>query len=331
VILCAGDIFDTKVPKLETLKRAVDIFNKAKVPVFAIFGNHERRARDMTNPVHLLEASTNIKLLHAKSAVFEKNGEKIQIFGMGSVPEEYAEVALKKSLEEFKGEGAFKILMIHQSIKELMVYAEEEISMEYLESLPFDLIINGHIHETIVKLGGRLLIPGSTVITQLKKEEMAGKGYFLFDTETKKSEFIDIECRKFFYEKLKFDDVGGMEIHEEVARKIAEIKKDNPEAIISLKLEGNLKQGLSNSDIKLEEFPNVFIENKMNSQTLGAMLEKIRDLRQENLSVREIALKELKAKTDGKISFDSSHLFEKLLLGTEETIEYLEKEYKKDS
>src|SRR4030095_17193485 len=84
LILCAGDIFDIKIPKLETLKRAVDIFRKAKVPVYAIHGNHERRARDMTNPAQLLAASTGMRLLHGESAVFEKNGEKGQVLGVGS-------------------------------------------------------------------------------------------------------------------------------------------------------------------------------------------------------------------------------------------------------
>ena len=34
LILCAGDIFDIKIPKLETIKRAVEIFKKATIPIF---------------------------------------------------------------------------------------------------------------------------------------------------------------------------------------------------------------------------------------------------------------------------------------------------------
>jgi len=330
VILCAGDIFDVKVPKLETLKRAVDIFRKAAVPIFTIFGNHERRAKDMVNPVHLLAASTKMKLLHGESAVFEKDKEKIQVFGMGSVPEEHATAELQKALEGFrKEEDAFSILMIHQSIKELVPGGEEEISLKYLEKLPFDLIINGHIHETITKLKGRLLIPGSTVITQLKKEETESKGYFLYDTSAGKAEFVPIDSRKFFYERLEFKDAGEMEVRDALLKKIKEI--DDPEALIAIKLEGNLKEGLSASDIRIDDYPNVFIDNKLNAQDLGTKLEKIRNLRQENLSVRELALKELESKTSGKVTFDSSELFEKLLEGSDEALEYLEQHYKKDN
>ncbi|MEW6035131.1 MAG: DNA repair exonuclease [Candidatus Micrarchaeota archaeon] len=331
LILCAGDIFDIKIPKLETLKKGIEIFKKAKVPVFSIHGNHERRARDMVNPAQLLAESTEMELLHAKDRVFEKNNEKVQVFGIGSVPEEYAEQAVKKAMERFKKEdGAFTILMLHQSIKELIPGGKDELSLEYLEALPFDLIINGHIHETIVKLGGRFIIPGSTVITQLKKDEMNPKGYFLYDTKAKKAEFVQIESRKFFYEVLEFQDAGEADVRERVRERIAELKKAHPEAVIAVKIDGTLKQGLSTADIKLDGYENVFIENRLNAENLGAKLEKIRVSREASLSMRDMAIKELKAKTEGKVSFDSSELFDKLLLGVDEALEYLEKN-KKDS
>lgn len=327
LVLCAGDIFDTKVPKLETLKKAVDIFGKASVPVYTIYGNHERRAREFTNPVQLLDASTGMKLLHEKSILFEKNNEKVQVFGMGSVPEEYAEQELKKCMESFRKEDdAFSILMIHQSIKELVPGAVDEVSLKYLESLPFDLIVNGHIHETTTKLGGKLLIPGSTVITQLKKTETESKGYFLYDTKERKSEFIPIDSRKFFYEELEFKDTGEAEIRERIAETVRKIRNEYPDAIIAIKLNGNMKEGLSASDIRLDDYENVFIENRLNVESLASRLEMIRDIRKENLSVRDIALKELRKKTEGKITlFDSGEIFEKLLEGSDEALEYIEK------
>jgi len=331
LILCAGDIFDVKVPKLETLKRAVDIFRKAKAPIFAIHGNHERRAKDLTNPVQLLASGTQMKLLHAQSAVFEKDGKKVQVFGVGSVPEEYAAEAIKKAMERYKKEeGAFTILLIHQSIKELIPNGSDELTLEYLETLPFDLIVDGHIHETLSKLGGRFLIPGSTVITQLKKDETAPKGYYLYDTEAKKAEFVEIESRRFFYEELVFKDAGEMDVLEAVRKRVGEIREEHPDAVIAVKIDGTLKEGLSSADIKLEGYDNVFIENRLNSENLGAKLQKIRTSREANLSLRDMAIKELKEKTTGKITlFESSELFDKLIEGPEETLGYLE-EYKKN-
>ncbi|MFH0737210.1 MAG: DNA repair exonuclease [Candidatus Micrarchaeota archaeon] len=331
LILCAGDVFDVKIPKLETLKRAVEIFGKATVLVYAIFGNHERRAKDLVNPVHLLEASTGIKLLHGVSGTFEKDGERVQILGIGSVPEEYAEEAVRQVMARFvKEEGAFRILMIHQSLKELVPGGKDELSLEYVESLPFDLIIDGHIHETITKLDGRFLIPGSTVITQLKREEMKPKGYFLYDTKTRKSEFVKIASRPFFYEELDFKDAGEADVRERVRVRVSELKRAHPEAVIAVKIDGTLKEGLSSSDIKVDGYEDVYIENRLNAENLGAKLERIKLSMEASLSMREVALKELRAKTEGKVTlFDSTDLFDKLLMGPEETLAYLEKYNKK--
>ncbi len=335
LILCAGDIFDVKIPKLETLMRAVEIFDKSKVPVVAIHGNHERRTKDTTNPVQLLSASTNMALLHGKDFIFEKDGRTVQVFGMGSVPEELAEAALKSLMKErFQPkEGALRILMIHQTIKELISGSgDEELSLEYLETLPFDLIVDGHIHETISRNDGKFLIPGSTVITQLKDSETAPKGYFLYDTETRKSEFIPIDSRRFFYEKMKFESADETTIRDAIIKKIKELRALSPDSLIAIKIEGTLKKGLTSSDIQLDSFENVFIENNLDSQSLLARLDKIKEMRQNALSVRELALKELAKKTEGSVTmFDSSELFEKLVLGVDETIAYLEERNKKET
>jgi DNA repair exonuclease SbcCD nuclease subunit len=326
LILCAGDVFDTKIPKLETLGQAISIFRSVKTPIYIIYGNHERRSRDMTNPVELLATAANLSLLDLGSGTFEKGGEKVQVFGMGSVPEEYAEATLKKAMEGYAAEqGAFHILMLHQSVKELVPGGDDELSLKYLEKLPFDLIVNGHIHNTMVKLDGRFLIPGSTVITQLKKDETAPKGYFLYDTATKKSEFIAIESRAFFYEEMHFKEAGEAEVRDAVRQKVDMLRKSSPDAIVSIKLQGTLKPGLNGSDVKLERFDDVYLDNQLNVESLGARLEKIRDLRQENLSVRELALKELSKKIDGRITlFNGTELFEKLVEGPEEALAYLE-------
>ncbi len=333
LILCAGDIFDVKIPKLETLKRAVEIFRKAKAPILAIHGNHERRAREMVNPPQLLDAVSGLKLLHGASETFEKGGEKVQVLGIGSVPEEYAMEAVKKVMERFrKDTGAFRIIMLHQSIKELIPGGEDELSLEYLETLPFDLIVNGHIHETIVKLGGRFIIPGSTVITQLKRDEMAPKGYFLYDTKTKSSEFVPIECRKFFYEELDFKDAGELEVRERIKETVSRLRKDHPESVIAIKVDGSLKGGLTSADIKTDEYKDVFIDNRLNAENLGAKLERIRSSRDASLSVRDMAIKELNGRIEGKITlFDGPELFDQLLLGSEETLAYLDKHAKKGS
>jgi DNA repair exonuclease SbcCD nuclease subunit len=221
--------------------------------------------------------------------------------------------------------------MLHQSIRELVPGGSDELSLEYLEGLPFDLIINGHIHETTVRLGGRFIIPGSTVITQLKESEAEGKGYFLYDTAAKKAEFIAIGSRPFFYEVLAFKDAGMEDVRERVRQKVEEIRKAHPDAIIAVKIDGTLKEGLSSSDLSIGDYRDVFVDNRLNVESFGTRLARIREGMDSSFSAKELALKELSGKTAGKITlFDSSELFDKLAEGPEETLAYLEGRNKKD-
>jgi DNA repair exonuclease SbcCD nuclease subunit len=327
IILFAGDVFDTKIPKLETLHQAIGLFKKINIPVVAIHGNHERRTKDAINPPQLLEAAGVIEYIHTQDRKFEKNGKSVQVFGIGNVPDEYADVGLRKAMERFTpDENSFKILMIHQTIKELVPHGKNELALDYLETLPFDLIVNGHIHGKEIRMEGRFIIPGSTVITQLKKDETEPKGYFLFDTETKSADFIPIECRSFFFEELHVEDVSQADIQNAIDEKIKELKSKDENALIALKIKGTLKEGLSGSDITIPTYQNVFIDNKLDIQNLESRMEQIRNLRNEKLSVRELALAELDELTKDSITaFNSTELFEKLLEGVDETLSYLDK------
>ena len=333
VILFAGDLFDVKIPKLETIERAISIFQKVKnsgKKIFAIHGNHERRTKEMTNPVQLVAATGLIEYLHGSQILFEHNGEKLQVFGLGSVPEEYALTALDKYMKNFKPvENAFRVLMIHQTLKEMVPGASNELSMDDIDRFPFDLVVNGHIHAKYIDVPRKLILPGSTVVTQIKPEETESKGYILYDTITKNCEFVPIKCRKFIYEVMEFKEASPDTVQQSVIQKIKELRGDDNLAIISMKIRGTLKEGLSNTDVSFGIHENVFIDNQLDIHTLSAKLERIRNFRSEKLSVREVALKELSEKTKGRVTmFDSNDLFEHLVESTEGTMEYLESKKK---
>ncbi len=317
LIICAGDVFDVKIPKLETLKKAVEIFKSAKKPVVAIFGNHERRAKGYVNPLQLIADAVGIRLLHGESIIFEKDGERVQIIGMGSVPDEFAEEALKKVLERCALEDCKKILVLHQTIKDF-VPGGEGLSLAFLTTLPFDLIINGHIHERIEK--GHILLPGSTVITQLKKSETAPKGYYLYDTKEGRYVFREVPMRKFYYKELKFENASPSEVRARVEALISELKSKEPTCIISIKLEGTLEEGATLGAMPKAE--DVFIENRLNARNLKERIASIKELR-EGKDIRQSGLKALYEKVRGKVSFDHEVLFERLVEGPDEALEYL--------
>lgn len=325
VIIYAGDIFDSRTPKLETLNRAIEILRKVSVPIFAIHGNHERRSRGMINPPKLLATMGLLHYLHGEEFVFEKNGERIQIFGLGNVPEDYAKVAIERMLEKTKMEdGILHILIIHQSLKEISGN-DTELSLEDIDELPFDVVIDGHIHEMMVKMGGKLLIPGSTVVTQLKKAESKEKGYILYETISKKTEFVPIETRLFFYEEMEFNGSGISEIRKAVEQRINELKERAVNPIIRIKITGKIMDGLTAQDLKLDGYDNVFIDNQLDGKSLKEKLVRIKEFREEKKPLTEIASKTLSNKVRQQITlFEPEEMFEKLLEGPDAAFEYLQ-------
>lgn len=334
LIIHAGDVFDIKNPKLETIDKAIQIFKKSSKKIIAIHGNHERRAKDMVNPAQILHSASVLHYVHNGSEIISMNGETLQLFGLGNVPDEYAELALKKALENFTPmPGAFKILVLHQSIKELLPHGNEELSLDYLESLPFDLIINGHIHQKIIKLNGRFIIPGSTVITQLKKEETTPRGYILYDTKTKTHEFVEVECRKFIMEEITFNDANTIDVLSAVEKRINELRSLDKDCIIRFKIFGTTKEG--NQAISLNQIGDefIYVDNELNSSSLGEKIKQIRQIKDDKLSVREFAVKEIEDRTKDKVTlFDCRDIFDKLLDEQEDVLAYLkEMRYKTET
>ncbi len=201
LIIVAGDIFDSRTPKQEAIARAFEVFGRVHKKIIVIPGTHERRPQGFTNPVDLLCKAGFAESCHAKAVVFEKDGERVAVYGLAGVPEEYAKAAIER-LAPRPVEGAFNIFMFHQNLKEIMPVVEHGL---FLEDLPdgFDLYVNGHIHKNyeLEKGGKHLLIPGSTVMTQVRDEEKE-KGFYVYDTGTRSFVYVTIVTRPFVHRTL---------------------------------------------------------------------------------------------------------------------------------
>jgi len=325
VILFLGDLYDTRVPSLQVLGRTISLFRSLKKPIYAIHGNHERRAKGALNPVALLERAGLIRHLNFSSDVFENGGEKVFIAGMGNVPDDLAKAGIRKLKESVKiPEGAFSILMLHQSVKEF-VFGEELLELADLEGLGYSLILNGHIHIRKDALEGRFLIPGSTVITQLTREETNPRGYYLYDTKEKRHEFVEIPCRKFIMEELEFRDARIEEVKEKASAALSRIRENAPGAIIRLRLKGTLEKGLRPPDIAIPEDGLLFIDNKLNEHMARMDLRAIREMREKKLSMREMSEARIREKLKGKVTlFEPSELFDAMAAGPEEAMGLLQ-------
>jgi len=327
LVVLLGDIFDSRIPKQEILARSFKLFrnafgkkweaklasydskdgrkNYAEVPVVAIHGTHERRTKELVNPIELLEKAGFLVNVHAATAVFEKDGERIALQGMGGIPEEYAKSALE-ALSPKPVDGAFNVFLFHQSMKEFLPGE----SLMGMEDLPkgFDLYLCGHIHaKTIQKLdsGAYFIIPGSTVVTQMRKEDVGGKGFFVFDTKSKEAVFREIQSRPFFFEELEFKQASLEEVLAKARKGIEKLLENKTEVkpLIKLKLRGSMAKGLNQSNLDVSSIAGEFedraiveVDKDLESETLKEKIDKLRSLRESKLSVKDIGIEILKNK-----------------------------------
>jgi len=271
LIILPGDIFDKKIPKQEVLDKAAEVFSIAMdgernieadkelgihgngVPVVAIHGTHERRPREYTNPIELMDKTGHLHHIDNDKVVFEKDGEKVAVHGMSGVPERYAPKVLEK-FDPRPVEDAFNILVLHQSI-EGFVYTSEDQDCLTLEDFPegFDLIVNGHIHwYNLDRFPGDkpLILPGSTVTTQMRKiESEKSKGFVKLDTREEKLDFVELESpRNVEYIELEVNGEEWTEVKQKAVEKLKKVEGEKP--LVNLKIKGETQGRVNPRELK---------------------------------------------------------------------------------
>ena len=344
LILIGGDIFDTRLPKTQTWANAIKVLAKPllkentgvklvectkqlkeiskktlnHLPVIALHGNHERRAKGETNPVEVLENAGILIHLHSQTIVFEKNGVKVAIHGMSNVSERFAyDILTQWNPKPLP--NCVNILLLHQSI-DPYVYSPLEPPTLNLSNLPkgFDLIVNGHIHtQTQEKINGtNFILPGSLTITQFQKSEAEREKSFVkldIDKEIK-SEFIQLEKnRKFFYEEIKLEEKS---VRDQIEGKISDIVYTRNLAkppIIRIKISGKetelLDQELRDIERKYSGKAILVFVKDLESPEMTEKIEFMKNLREQKLSTEEIGLNLLKKNLE-ELQFESTFDYE---------------------
>ncbi len=326
MIIMPGDIFDKRSPKPEVIAQAINIFRElskkkwnakvtdfigrgtkthTNIPIVGISGTHERTAAGKENPLSLLGLAGLIVDTSEATTIIEKDGEKVAIFGLGGISEERVKETLNE-LDPKPTKGAFNVFMFHQSTYELLPFSDDFI---HYNDLPkgFDLYVDGHIHSRVeAKVHGKLfLIPGSTVLTQLKEGEQEDKGFILFDTEKYTYEFVPIESRQLVFRNLSFDKADPKEVKERCEKEITEIlSKSRPKPIIKLKLQGTIGAGFGNSDmplhsviVKYSSKAIIEIDNsRLINPDIESEIENLRENKIGNIPVKELGMNILSAK-----------------------------------
>ncbi len=341
LFLFPGDIFHNKIPKPEVLAKAIELFSylksriksKSKIielksstraptselnipSIISIYGTHEKRNPDNINPIQLLEKANLLYNLHAESALIKVEGEKgtsnIGIHGLSGVPDQYAREHLT-SWNPAPFPGVPNLLMIHQTFKDLIPAITEDI-LE-LSELPegFDYFLLGHIHWNQElkhpKYNIPILLPGSTVLTQMNKvESKIKKGLYIIDItkESKKATFIPINTRSLIYHSFEFENKRPSELIIEISDLIESylknITEDQKKVLLKIKLKGKLAPGFLPTDLNLRNIIKKY-SNKMiinidkkdvvsDEVTEGAKI--LTELKQKQLSVDQLGLSILK-------------------------------------
>ncbi len=345
LILMPGDIFDLETPSQLTFDRTFKLFSQfvkennakciMKIPIIAIAGTHEYKGKEYTNPLDVLESAKYIIQLKHNSFSFSKDNETCEIFGMSGVPEKVAKDVLHK-LNFLPKENATNILMTHQSYKELLAFDDEMISTLTFEDLPkgFDLYINGHIHKhhLLRMQNGHMLIPGSTIVTQIKQNEIQDKrGFCIYNTKTKDVEFVPIETqRNIFYFEIEEKETTKEKFKEKINEIINKINvKKNTQTynifgkevillpIIKIKINATLKLGensqISEKDFTTEDFI-LQIDKRINIAQLKEKIAEINFEKDKEKAIEkseEFFLENLK-KTEFKNSFEPVALLQHL-------------------
>ncbi|MFA4907463.1 MAG: metallophosphoesterase [archaeon] len=354
-VLLPGDFFDQRIPSHEAWEQAFRIFsvfisakeseaevsveknNSMKkfefrgIPVIGISGTHEHRSKDYVNAFRVLESGNFLAYLHLSRAAVRKGGEEIFVYGMSGVPEQYAPPLLERWNPKPEA-GKWNCIMTHQSFKEFLPIGDNgEQAMLSLDNLPrgFSLYLNGHFHwhnEKDFALG-KFLIPGSTIITQMKQlESKKPKGVLVLDTVSGKTEFFEIpNQRKLYYEKMEFKGSSPALVSEALRRKISSVLASHSESLkplIRIRLSGTLEKGSSQSDISLSAIESEFsanailsIDRNFSSQEFGKRIEDLREMQAQKKSVAETGIEMLEAnlsQTSFNNAFDARRLFELL-------------------
>jgi DNA repair exonuclease SbcCD nuclease subunit len=347
LILIGGDIFDSPSPSTQTWANAVKILSKPllklnpgtkliecskelkeiskrtlnHLPVVALHGNHERRARGEFNPVQVLENAGLLIHLHATTVVFEKDGKKVAIHGMSAVPEKFAKDFLY-DWDPKPIENCVNILLLHQNIYPYVFSPLEQPSLN-LQNLPkgFDVIINGHVHVyNSEKIENTFfLIPGSLVVTQFEKNEAeVDKGFLEINIEEDiKVNFIPLRnSRKFFYEEVKVEEKKS--VREEIEKRVDGIvytKNFQKPPIIRIKITGreagSLEQELRAIERKYEGKAVLKFVKELESPEITRKIELLQSLKEQKLSIEEMGLVILKKNLD-ELKFEDSFDYESI-------------------
>lgn len=264
-LLIAGDLFNTSLPSVDSLKAAAKKLKQLKdknIPVYMIAGSHDFSPSGKTMldvlenaglVINVLKGDVAGERLVLKFTADKKTGAKItgMLGKKGGLEKNYYESLDLESLEK---EAGYKIFMFHSLLTELKPKSLENVDSEPMSYLPknFDYYAGGHPHFVFsqrIEGYGIVSYPGPLFPNNFKElEELQTGGFFIVENADAKWQGVKV----YDVESIKLNAQNKSPGNVESELK-SEIEKRNFEKkIVTLRIEGILESGKP-SDINFGE------------------------------------------------------------------------------
>jgi DNA repair exonuclease SbcCD nuclease subunit len=252
-VFLLGDVFDSSA-----YRRSVDNFaacigdvaeslvklNESGIEVFAIGGNHEYGRGRKGGELRILSDLKIINFLDDEVTKF--NGCKIAGISWKSDPESFRE-----TLRKLGKPSANSILLIHQFCEgsHLIPSFVAEIKRADLKDWP--VVFTGHHHQ--YEDLGYVVAPGSLEVHVAK--EVGKKGFVLYDTDTRKHEFVVLPpSRDIRYTEMNGDSKSPKDFQKALETWIRGNASEG--ALLVIQIDGTLASGRS-ADIEWQHLRSI--------------------------------------------------------------------------
>ena len=266
-VILAGDIFDSNIPDLTSVRRAAEKMRQAidsGIRLYAIYGSHDFSPNyssivDVLEGAGLFTRAESMTVSEGQvtlSFLQDRSGAKIcGISGrkLSMDREEYSRLD-RQSLESQSG---FKIFVFHGAVEELKPPTLEQMEAIPASSLPagFDYYAGGHVHGQALKslpghsnvaFPGPLFATDYSELLQLAKGE--GRGFYIvdFDERITRVEFVPIRVCDVVEVYYSAQGKSSSQVAEELIRLASETDVGGKVALLTV--EGELSEGKT-SDI----------------------------------------------------------------------------------
>jgi exonuclease SbcD len=213
-VIIAGDIFDSNIPDLASVRRAAARIHEAKekgIRFYVVYGSHDY-SPNFSSIVDVLESAGLLTKIEKVTRTedgkielaFTEDPSGVKLCGisgkkLGLDRFDYEQL----DTERLEKERGFKIFVFHGALEELKPASLPMMEAMSISKLPkgFDYYAGGHIHERSVRSvdGFRnIAYPGPLFGTDFRDLEATAKGartgfYMVeFDTEVKEVHFVEV-------------------------------------------------------------------------------------------------------------------------------------------